>query len=96
MVPDRRGTLKRSTEWFSRTALRTRIVIGVTLMAVGIVTMVGSALSLAVYSAGLNSVFGIIVGAGLILVGLALLVTDLMETWLSRGQRALVDGLQAG
>ena len=76
--------------------MRNRVVIAVTLMAVGIVTMVGSALSLAVYSAGLDSVFGIVAGAVLILVGLALLVTELMETWLSRGQSALVDGLQAG
>ena len=96
MVPDDKGTLKRSTEWFSRPALRNCVVIAVTLMAVGIVTMVGSALSLAVYSAGLESIFGIVVGAVLILVGLVLLVTELMETWLNRGQSALVDGLQAG
>lgn len=76
--------------------MRNRVVIAVTLMAVGIVTMVGSALSLAVYSAGLESIFGIVVGAVLILVGLVLLVTELMETWLNRGQSALVDGLQAG
>jgi hypothetical protein len=35
-------------------------------------------------------------GAILLIVGLLLLVTELMESWLSKGQTALVDGLQAG
>ena len=30
------------------------------------------------------------------IIGLLLLITDLMENWLSKGQTALVDGLQAG
>jgi len=36
------------------------------------------------------------IGSILLVVGFVLLITELMETWLSRGQRALVDGLQAG
>lgn len=36
------------------------------------------------------------VGAVLLGVGLLLLITELMEVWMSRGQTALVDGLQAG
>ena len=36
------------------------------------------------------------IGAIFLVIGLALFVTELFETWLSRGQRALVDGLQAG
>ncbi len=35
-------------------------------------------------------------GAILFVVGLLLLVTEIMESWLSKGQTALVDGLQAG
>jgi len=37
-------------------------------------------------------VFGILMSA----VGLIIFITDLFEAWLSRGQSALVDGLQAG
>jgi hypothetical protein len=37
-----------------------------------------------------------VAGAVLLVIGLLLLVTELIETWLSRGQTALVDGLQAG
>ncbi len=35
-------------------------------------------------------------GAVLLVVGLLLLVTELLERWLIKGQAALVDGLQAG
>ena len=35
-------------------------------------------------------------GAIVLVVGLVLFVTDLLENWLSKGQSALVDGLQAG
>ncbi len=35
-------------------------------------------------------------GAIMFVVGLLLLITELMESWLSKGQTALVDGLQAG
>jgi hypothetical protein len=35
-------------------------------------------------------------GAVLLVVGALILITELMEVWLSRGQTALVDGLQAG
>ena len=37
-----------------------------------------------------------VVGVVLLGVGLLLLVTELVENWLSKGQAALVDGLQAG
>ena len=37
-----------------------------------------------------------VVGVLLLVVGLLLLVTELVENWLSKGQAALVDGLQAG
>ena len=35
-------------------------------------------------------------GGLMLIVGLLLLITELMENWLSKGQTALVDGLQAG
>jgi hypothetical protein len=62
-------------------------------MIAGIVVVVVSALS---SMATLNWLLSVVVGVALILVSLALLVTELMEVWLTRGQRALVDGLQAG
>ena len=36
------------------------------------------------------------VGALMLVIGLLLLITEFMENWLSKGQTALVDGLQAG
>ena len=35
-------------------------------------------------------------GVVLLVIGALILITELMEVWLSRGQTALVDGLQAG
>lgn len=37
-------------------------------------------------------------GAGVVLlvIGVLLLITELLENWLTKGQAALVDGLQAG
>lgn len=35
-------------------------------------------------------------GVLMLVVGAVLLITELMESWLTRGQSALVDGLQAG
>lgn len=35
-------------------------------------------------------------GALMLIIGLLLLITEHMENWLSKGQTALVDGLQAG
>jgi hypothetical protein len=96
VVSDRKGTLKRSIEWFLRTALRIRPVVALILMVTGIGAAVVSALALMVNSPTLSWLLGVVGGVILILVGLALLVTELMERWLTRGQRALVDGLQAG
>ena len=38
----------------------------------------------------------VILGAAALVVGLIMFVTELFESWLSHGQSALVDGLQAG
>ncbi len=37
-----------------------------------------------------------VVGAIIFVIGLLLFVTELIENWLTKGQTALVDGLQAG
>ena len=44
----------------------------------------------------LNWILPLGIGVLLLVLGLVLLIAELMEAWLSRGQRALVDGLQAG
>jgi uncharacterized membrane protein YccC len=44
----------------------------------------------------LNSPLVTIVAAFLIVVGVLVFITEMFESWLSRGQAALVDGLQAG
>ena len=44
----------------------------------------------------MNIVISGVIGATLLVAGLILLVTTILETWLSRTQTALVDGLQAG
>jgi len=44
----------------------------------------------------LNWVIPVAVGVVLCVAGFVLLIMELLETWLSRGQKALVDGLQAG
>jgi len=66
------------------------IVLGIALVAFAIGSMIAH------YSSPLNVPVLGAVGAVLALIGLLLLITELMEMWLSRGQTALVDGLQAG
>lgn len=77
--------------------MRPRAVIASTMIVLGIVLVafaIGS--MIAHYSSPPNvPVLGAL-GAFLLVVGLLLLITELMETWLSHGQTALVDGLQAG
>jgi len=65
-------------------------------MISGIVIVAFSSWLMAAHFSTLNWLLGIVLGAILIIVGLFLLVTELMETWLTQGQKALVDGLQAG
>jgi len=67
------------------------------MVVAGIVVIAFSILSFAVHYENFGGVPVIaLVGAILLVVGLLLLITDLMENWLSKGQAALVDGLQAG
>jgi uncharacterized membrane protein HdeD (DUF308 family) len=71
------------------------VVIAVIMVFTGILLAVISALSM-VEGAAVNWVVPLVVGAILCIAGFVLLITELLETWLSRGQKALVDGLQAG
>jgi hypothetical protein len=66
------------------------MVLGVVLIGFSLVSM------LAHYSPYPSFPLLVVAGAVLLVIGLLLLITELMETWLSRGQTALVDGLQAG
>jgi uncharacterized BrkB/YihY/UPF0761 family membrane protein len=65
------------------------IFTGIFLVVVSLLSMIGSAPML-------SWIIPLAVGVLLCVVGFVLLITELLETWLSRGQKALVDGLQAG
>lgn len=66
------------------------IGLGIVFIALSIGSMIAH------YTPSLNPTILSVLGALLLVIGLLLLITELMETWLSRGQTALVDGLQAG
>jgi hypothetical protein len=78
--------------------LRARGVVAIILIALGfsfIALAVGSMLTR--YAAyGLSVPILATAGALMLIIGLLLLITELMENWLSKSQTALVDGLQAG
>jgi hypothetical protein len=77
--------------------LRLRGIVALFTVAAGIIMLAFSILSLAFhYAAFGNAPVDAIAGAILLVVGVLLLITELMESWLSKGQAALVDGLQAG
>ena len=65
------------------------IILGAILLGYSLVTAVSHGPMLYVW---LTAATGVL----LVLIGLGLLVTTLLEAWLSGGQTALVDGLQAG
>ncbi len=44
----------------------------------------------------LNLTVTIILGVVLLMVGVLVIITEMFESWLNRGQAAIVDGLQAG
>jgi len=77
--------------------LRTRGILALGMMTLGIVLIAFAIVSILThYALFANvSVLGA-VGALLLVIGVLLLITELMEDWLSKGQTALVDGLQAG
>jgi len=72
------------------------VVIALAIIFTGILLVVISLLSKVGNAPILNRVISLAVGVLLCVAGFVLLITELLETWLSRGQKALVDGLQAG
>ena len=71
------------------------MVIAVILLIAGIILAMVS-LMLMLEHASVLWVIPMAVGTLLSVAGFVLLIMELLETWLSRGQKALVDGLQAG
>jgi hypothetical protein len=77
--------------------LRKRGVVAIILSALGISLIVIAIGSMLIHYAPFVSVpILVTAGALLLVIGLLLLVTELIENWLSKSQTALVDGLQAG
>ena len=76
--------------------MKPRLVIASFTIFIGIVFVVAAALLLIGAAPMLNWIILLAVGTLLCVAGFVLLVMELLETWLSRGQKALVDGLQAG
>jgi len=77
--------------------LRPRATLAITMIILGILLVgfsIWSYVSRNLSALSVSLIGG--VGAVLLGVGLLLLITELMEVWMSRGQTALVDGLQAG
>ncbi len=81
----------------ARIHLRARGTIALVMMVLGVVLIAFSLSSVLAHYTPFPSLplLGV-AGAVLLFIGLLVLITELMETWLSKGQTALVDGLQAG
>jgi membrane-bound ClpP family serine protease len=65
-------------------------------MIVGVSLVAFAAILLMSHAPTLNWIIPAAVGSILLLIGIGVLIMELMETWLTRGQGALVDGFQAG
>jgi len=77
--------------------MRARKLIGGSLTVLGSVLANGALMAtISHYVLPLSNVVMVTVGILLLAVGLIVLITEMLELWLSRGQAALVDGLQAG
>jgi len=76
--------------------LRSRETAAISLIVVGVLLVAFAAILLISHAPTLNWITAAAVGSILLLIGIGVLIMELMETWLTRGQRALVDGLQAG
>lgn len=74
-----------------------RKMVSVILVLLGLVILIGNLVSWIVgIHFPLNSTLEMILGVLLLLVGVLIFITEMFESWLSHGQAALVDGLQAG
>jgi ABC-type transport system involved in cytochrome c biogenesis permease subunit len=79
------------------TEMKVRKMVSVILVLLGLVILIGNLVSWIVGAHfPLNSTLEMILGVLLLLVGVLIFITEMFESWLSHGQAALVDGLQAG
>ena len=77
--------------------MRTRGIVALGLMTLGIVLIAFAIVSMLTHYGLFANVLALgAAGALLLVIGVLLLITELMADWLSKGQTALVDGLQAG
>ncbi|HUK50831.1 MAG TPA: hypothetical protein VLV18_07325 [Terriglobales bacterium] len=76
--------------------MRARTAISLVTITVGMIFLVLFVLAVIAHESGLDSWLFAVAGVVLLVIGLALFVTDRLEALLSGGQTALVDGLQAG
>ena len=69
-------------------------------IALGLILVGSIVASLSLWVGMTRSTFGLIVtiilGLVLILAGILIFITEVLESWLGHSQAALVDGLQAG
>jgi hypothetical protein len=77
--------------------MRTRILLGLFLTTLGLV-LVAASLSAAVLHYDLRGGSGLVAAISILflVLGVIVLIMDIFEVWLNRGQPTLVDGLQAG
>ena len=76
--------------------MRIRRVIALTMIVLGVILTIFSVVTVMMHGSALDAWLSGALGVLLIVIGLAFLVTQRFEAWLSGGQTALVDGLQAG
>ena len=76
--------------------MRVRMAVALILIFIGILLAAGSASAMIEGASLSNWIIPLGIGLFLCVTGFVLLITELLEAWLSRGQKALVDGLQAG
>jgi len=76
--------------------LRARVVIAVIMIFTGVVVVIASVQFMLGGGAVFSWIIPLVVGVLLCVAGFVLMLMELLETWLGRGQKALVDGLQAG
>ena len=76
--------------------MRARVVIAVIMIFTGVVVVIASVLFMLGGGAVFSWIIPLVVGVLLCVAGFVLMLMEFLETWLGRGQKALVDGLQAG
>jgi uncharacterized membrane protein YidH (DUF202 family) len=91
------GSLKMLESRLTRHELKWREAIAVVLILLGLATCVGGLVLWIISARSLfDSSVTMILGILFLAVGILIFITEMFESWLSHGQAALVDGLQAG